>query len=282
MAKVKAVVPETVFRHGYAVLNADDDLVYRMKDDLKCNIALFSMDEDNKRIKNHSKKGGLSTVFENGFITILKGNWKIRVMNVKDIPITFEGKALHNIANCLPAVLAAYLYRDITIDDIRSALSSFVPSAAQTPGRLNFFNFKNFTFLADFAHNPHGLKLLCDFVSKLDYPKKIGIISGTGDRRDEDIRELGEISAQFFDEIIIRCDKNLRGRNAEEIISLLQQGVQKTNPDLPTMVIANENEALEYIYTHPQHGALYVILCDVVSGALDKIKELKNREDAEA
>ena len=282
MAKVKAVVPETVFRHGYAVLNADDDLVYRMKDDLKCNIALFSMDEDNKRIKNHSKKGGLSTVFENGFITILKGNWKIRVMNVKDIPITFEGKALHNIANCLPAVLAAYLYRDITIDDIRSALSSFVPSAAQTPGRLNFFNFKNFTFLADFAHNPHGLKLLCDFVSKLDYPKKIGIISGTGDRRDEDIRELGEISAQFFDEIIIRCDKNLRGRNAEEIISLLQQGVQKTNPDLPTMVIANENEALEYIYAHPQHGALYVILCDVVSGALDKIKELKNREDAEA
>ncbi len=282
MAKVKAVVPETVFRHGYAVLNADDDLVYQMKDDLKCNIALFSMDEDNKRIKNHSKKGGLSTVFENGFITILKGNWKIRVMNVKDIPITFEGKALHNIANCLPAVLAAYLYRDITIDDIRSALSSFVPSAAQTPGRLNFFNFKNFTFLADFAHNPHGLKLLCDFVSKLDYPKKIGIISGTGDRRDEDIRELGEISAQFFDEIIIRCDKNLRGRNAEEIISLLQQGVQKTNPDLPTMVIANENEALEYIYTHPQHGALYVILCDVVSGALDKIKELKNREDAEA
>ena len=282
MAKVKAVVPETVFRHGYAVLNADDDLVYRMKDDLKCNIALFSMDEDNKRIKNHSKKGGLSTVFENGFITILKGNWKIRVMNVKDIPITFEGKALHNIANCLPAVLAAYLYRDITIDDIRSALSSFVPSAAQTPGRLNFFNFKNFTFLADFAHNPHGLKLLCDFVSKLDYPKKIGIISGTGDRRDEDIRELGEISAQFFDEIIIRCDKNLRGRNAEEIISLLQQGVQKTNPDLPTMVIANENEALEYIYAHPQHGALYVILCDVVSGALDKIKELKNREDAGA
>ena len=279
MAKVKAVVPETVFPHGYAVLNADDDLVYGMKDELKCNIALFSMDEDNKRIKQHSKKGGLSAVFENGFITILKGNWKIRVSNVKDIPITFEGKALHNIANCLPAVLSAYLYRDITIDDIRSALSSFVPSSTQTPGRLNFFNFKNFTFLADFAHNPHGLKLLCDFVSKLDYPKKIGVISGTGDRRDEDIRELGEISAQFFDEIIIRCDKNLRGREPEEIINLLKQGVQKTNPDIPTMVIANENEALEYIYANPQPGALYIIMCDVVAGALDKIRELKERED---
>ncbi|MEP6711960.1 MAG: cyanophycin synthetase [Ferruginibacter sp.] len=281
MAKVKSVVPETVFPHGYAVLNADDDLVYAMKNELKCNIALFSMDEDNKRIKQHSKKGGLSAVFENGFITILKGTWKIRVMNVKDIPITYEGKAIHNISNCLASVLACYLYRDITIDDIRSALSSFVPSSTQTPGRLNFFHFKNYTFLADFAHNPHGLKLLCDFVSKLDYPKKIGIISGTGDRRDEDIRELGEISAQYFDEIIIRCDKNLRGRNADEIINLLKEGIQKTNPDLPTMVIANENEALEYIYAHPQYGALYIIMCDVVAGALDKIRELKDREDAE-
>ena len=279
MAKVKAVVPETVFPHGYAVLNADDDLVYAMKDNLKCNIALFSMDEKNERIKEHSKESGLSAVFENDNITILKGNWKIRVINVKDIPITFEGKAIHNINNCLPAVLAAYLYRDININDIRSALSSFMPSATQTPGRLNFFKFKNFTFLADFAHNPHGLELLCDFVSKLDYPKKIGVISGTGDRRDEDIRELGEISAKYFDEIIIRCDKNLRGREASEIISLLQEGVQRINPKIPTMVIANENEALEYIYAHPHQGALYTIMCDVVAGALDKIKELKERED---
>lgn len=279
MAKVKSVVPETVFPHGYAVLNADDDLVYAMKDNLKCNIALFSMDEKNERIKEHSKDGGLSAVFENNNITILKGTWKIRVINVKDIPITFEGKAIHNINNCLPAVLAAYLYRDININDIRSALLSFMPSATQTPGRLNFFNFKNFTFLADFAHNPHGLQLLCDFVTKLDYPKKIGVISGTGDRRDQDIRELGAISAKYFDEIIIRCDKNLRGRDASEIITLLKEGIQSTNPEIRTMVIANENEALEYIYAHPQPGALYTIMCDVVAGALDKIKELKERED---
>ncbi|MEI9908884.1 MAG: cyanophycin synthetase [Bacteroidota bacterium] len=81
--------------------------------------------------------------------------------------------------------------------------------------------------MADFAHNPHGLRLLCDFISKLDYPTKIGIISGTGDRRDEDIRELGEISAQHFDEIIIRCDKNLRGRTAEDIIGLLKEASRR-------------------------------------------------------
>ncbi|MBO9659035.1 MAG: cyanophycin synthetase [Chitinophagaceae bacterium] len=279
MAKVKAVVPETVFPHGYAILNADDDLVYKMKEGLSCNVALFSMDENNPRIKKHCAKGGLAAVFENGYVSIMKGTWKIRVMPVKDIPLTYEGKAMHNIQNCLPSVLATYLFRDISIEDIRTALSSFIPSSTQTPGRLNFFHFKNYSMLADFAHNPHGLKLLCDFVSRLDYETKIGIISGTGDRRDEDIRALGEISAAYFDEIIIRCDKNLRGRTADEIIQLLKEGIEKVNPDLPTMVIANENEALEYIYANPKTGALYTIMCDVVAGALDKIKELKDREN---
>src|SRR6188474_3160836 len=164
----------------------------------------------------------------------------------KKYPLTFEGKAIHNIQNCLPAVLATYLFRDITIEDIRTGLQTFMPSANLTPGRLNFFHFRNYTILADFAHNPHGLKLLCDFISKLEYPLNIGIISGTGDRRDEDIRELGEISAQYFDEIIIRCDKNLRGRTADEIIALLKEGIDKVNPSLTTIVIPNEDVALEY------------------------------------
>ena len=93
MAKLKAVVPESVFSHGYAVLNADDDLVFAMGKDLRCNVALFSMDENNPRIKAHCKDGGLATVFENGYISILKGTWKIRVINVNDVPITFEGKS---------------------------------------------------------------------------------------------------------------------------------------------------------------------------------------------
>ena len=280
MAKVKAVVPETVFPHGYAVLNADDDLVFAMKDGLKCNVALFSMDENNPRIQEHCKKGGLATVYENGYVSILKGTWKIRVMHVKDIPITFEGKAIHNIANTLPSVMATYLYKSITINDIKTGLQTFIASSNTTPGRLNFFYFKNFTFLADFAHNPHGLKLLCDFISKLDYTYKVGVISGTGDRRDEDIRELGNISAQFFDEIIIRCDKNLRGRTADEIIGLLKEGINEVNPNIPQQVIADENKALEYIYENHKPGALYTIMCDVVAGALDKIKELKDRENA--
>ena len=177
--------------------------------------------------------------------------------------------------------MAAYLYRDITIEDIRSALISFMPSSTLTPGRLNFFHFKNFSLLADFAHNPHGLKLLCDFVSKLEYPRNIGLISGTGDRRDEDIREIGAIAAQHFDEIIIRSDKNLRGRSSEEIIGLLKEGIESHNKAIPMLVLANEEAALEHIYAHHHPGALYTMMCDEVRESLVKIKELKDREDQE-
>jgi cyanophycin synthetase len=281
MARVKSVVAETVRRDGFAILNADDDLVYKMKDELDCRVALFSMNENNPRITSHCDNGGLAAVYENGYVSILKGQWKVRVMAAKDIPLTYQARAVHNINNCLPALLATYLFRDISIEDIRSALDSFIPSASQTPGRLNFFHFRNFTFLADFAHNPHGLRLLGDFVRKLDYRHKIGIISGTGDRRDEDIRELGEISAEYFDEIIIRCDKNLRGRTADEIINLLKEGIEKVNPSIPTVIIPNEDEALEYAYANTAPGSLVTIMCDVVARALDKIRELKEKEERE-
>lgn len=282
MAKVKAVVPETTFKHGYAILNADDDLVYAMKDGLSCNVALFSMDEKNPRIVEHTKEGGYASVFENGYITIMKGTWKIRVLKVTDIPVTYGGKAVHNIMNCLPAVLSTYFWRNIEIEDIRLALQTFVPSTTQTPGRLNLFQFKNFQFLVDFAHNPAGLELLCDFVSKLDGEPKVGIISGTGDRRDEDIKELGKISGKYFDEIIIRQDKNLRGRTAEEIVNLLVAGIKETQPkEIPIQIIYNEKEAIMHAYNNAKPGSLITIMCDVVAEALDLIKGLKEKEDTE-
>jgi len=280
MAKVKAVVAETVFPHGYAILNADDDLVYEIRNNLTCHIGLFSMDENNPRIKKHCNAGGLAAVAENGYVTIMKGNWKIRVEKIVDIPITYGGKAVHNVMNTLPAILASYLYRNIKVDDIKEALESFIPSPTQTPGRLNLFKFKNFDFLVDFAHNQAGLTLLCDFVLKMTGSPKVGIISGTGDRRDEDIRDLGKISAGCFDEIIIRQDKNLRGRTAEEIVNLLVDGINSAKTkDIPITIIYNEKEAITHAYHTATPGSLITIMCDVVVEALDMIKGLKEAED---
>ncbi len=281
MAKVKAVLPETVINSGYAILNAEDDLVYAMHKGLTCNVAFFSMDEKNPRIVEHCKKGGYASIYENGYITIMKGNWKVRVIKVADVPITYGGKALHNIMNCLPAVLASYLWRNIKIDDIKLALQTFLPSPTQAPGRLNLFQFKQFQFLVDFAHNPAGLNLLCDFINKLEGSPKVGLISGTGDRRDEDIRELGRISAKNFDEIIIRQDKNLRGRSAEEMVNLLVEGINESKTkDIPIKIIYNEKEAIMHAYNTAKPGSLITIMCDVVAEALDLIKELKEQEDA--
>jgi cyanophycin synthetase len=282
MARVKSVVAETVYKHGFAILNADDDLVYEMRKNLQCNIALFSMDENNPRIIEHCKNGGHAAVFENGFVTIMKGTWKIRVQKVSEIPITYGGKALHNVMNTLPSILATYLYRNIKVADIKLALETFIPSPTQTPGRLNLFQFKHFKFLADFAHNPAGLQLLCDFVSKMDGSPKVGIISGTGDRRDEDIRELGAISAKHFDEIIIRQDRHLRGRTAENIVELLVEGINSNKmKDIPVTIIYNEKEAIMHAYNTAKPGSLITIMCDVVAEALDLIKSLKEKEDNE-
>jgi cyanophycin synthetase len=281
MAKVKAVLPETVTRNGYSILNADDDLVYDMRKNLDCKVALFSMDENSKRIKQHCSKGGMAAVFENDYVTIMKGTWKIRVEKVNDIPITFDGKATHNIMNTLSSVIACYL-SGIGLEDIKLGLQTLIPSPVQTPGRLNLFEFRNFKFLVDFAHNPAGLTLLCDFVNKLDSTYKVGIISGTGDRRDDDIREIGRISARNFDEIIIRQDKNMRGRTPDEIVNLLVEGIKEAKgSNIPLTIIHKEKDAIMHAYQNVKPGAIITIMCDVVPDALEFIKKLKEEEDKE-
>ena len=280
MARVKSVLPETVFPHGFAILNADDDLVYNMRKGLDCNIALFSMDENNPRIIDHCKKGGIAAVYENDYVTILKGTWKIRVDKVSDIPLTFGGKAIHNIMNTLPAILATYLFKNIKIEDIKVALQTFIPSPVLTPGRLNLFSFKEFDMLVDFAHNPAGLQLLCDFVSKLEGSPKVGIISGTGDRRDEDIKELGRIAALYFDEIIIREDSDLRGRTSQNMQELILAGINEARTkDIPITTVLKESEAIQFAHDHAKPGSLITIMCDNVAASLELVKSLKEKED---
>jgi cyanophycin synthetase len=278
LARAKAVVAKSVFPEGYVILNADDDLVYKMRNDVECKVALFSMDENNPRIKEHSANNGISCVYENGYFTILKGSWKIRVDKVSNAPITFGGKAEFNIQNALGAILAAYL-RDFKIEDIKLALETFVPSPVQTPGRMNIFNFKNFTVMADYAHNAHGMRAIGKFVAKVEATKKVGVIAGVGDRRDEDTIELAEEAAKVFDEIIIRQDKHLRGRTEEAIIALLKKGIQNIDANKKITVMKKESEAIDYAIRNAEKGSFIVIINDVVLAALDQLQKLKEEED---
>ncbi len=278
MARVKSVVVEAVMPSGYAILNADDELVTNMAKGLSCKIAYFSMDEKNPLVKAHCEKGGLAAIAENGYITICKGNWKIRVEKIVNIPLTFRGKAVFMIQNILPAVLTGFI-RNFKIEDIRLALETFIPSPVQTPGRMNMFEFKKFNVMVDYAHNPAGFQAIARFLEKIEAKPKIGIIAGVGDRRDEDILSLGTLAAKMFDEIIVRQDRNLRGRSEQEIIELMLKGIHAVDPSKKITVIPSEPEAIDYAFKNAKKGSFIIICSDVVPDALDQVMKYKEEED---
>ncbi len=271
MAQVKSVVAKSTFDHGFSILNADDDLVFKMAEELDCNIALFSIHANNPRVREHCAKGGLSAIIEKGYLTICKGDWKIRVAKIESIPLTLEGRAECMIKNILPCVLAAII-QDFKIEDIRRALQTFIPSPELTPGRMNIFNFRNFKFMVDYAHNTGGFEELKTFMERTGAAYKTGIITGVGDRRDEDIRNLGMLSGEIFDEIIIRHDKDMRGRSEKEVTDLLVEGIHIKNPDMPILVISDETEAIQYTIDHARNGSFIVLSTDSIYESIDYIR----------
>lgn len=277
MAKVKGVVIESVKRDGYAVLNADNKYCVSIGKNASCNVAYFSIDENNPVIIEHCKKGGIAAIYENGYITIKKGDWKFRVEKATLVPLTFGGRVTFMIYNVLAATLASYVY-GFKIEDIRMSLETFIPSSAQTPGRMNIFHFKDFKVMIDFAHNPDGFNGIKEFLSTIDSPAKIGIITGTGDRRDSDIRELGKISAQMFDHIIIRQDKFLRGREADDIVKLLVEGIKEIDQKQSYEYIPKEVDALKHALSLAKPGTFITALSDVIDNAIDIVQSYLDKE----
>lgn len=274
MARVKAVIPKTVCSQGYAVLNADDDLVFGMASGLRCKVAFFSLDENNPRIIEHISKGGLAAVCEEGYVSIFKNTYKIRVDRVADIPLTFGGKARFNIYNVLAATLACYVSH-MEINEIKTALRTFIPSHETTPGRMNLFKLPKQEVLIDYAHNAASMEAIGDFIKKIDATHKIGIIAGVGDRRDEDMIGVGRLAAEIFDEIIIRQDKDLRGRTGYEINNLLKEGIFQVKPELEPKVINKETSALAHALEYAPDGAFVVLFAENIPEAVKMVEDFR-------
>jgi len=280
LARVKSVVVRSVKKDGWAILNAEDEHCMKIANELSCNIAYFSLDEDNPIVKKLSKEGKVVAVYENGYITIKKGEWKIRIEKATLVPLTLGGKARFMIANVLAASLAGYLC-GFKIDDLSLSLQTFIPSAAQTPGRMNIFEFKKFKVLIDFAHNPSGYRGIEDYLTSVEASKKIGIIAGVGDRRDEDIKECATIAARMFDHIIIRQEKHLRGRTEEEIIGLIMEGIEASGRNVTTEIIKREVEAIKHAISNAEDGSFITALSDVVTNAIEIVQEYLDKENEE-
>jgi len=277
LTRVKAVVIGAVKRSGWAVLNADNKYCIKVAGKADCNVAYFSMDENNPVIVEHCKKGGVAAIYESGYITIKKGDWKIRVEKVTHIPLTFGGTVDFMIQNVLAATLATFLW-GYKIEDIRMSLETFIPSAAQTPGRMNTFRFKEFKILIDFAHNANGYNGVKDYLKSIEATEHVGVISATGDRRHEDIRETGRIAARMFDKIIICQEKYLRGRNAQDLIDLLMEGIADVKPDIEVIINNSGDDCLKYLIATAKSGSFITILSGTIDDAVAKVSDYLDKE----
>ncbi|UOR03866.1 cyanophycin synthetase [Hymenobacter aerilatus] len=271
MAAVKGVLPRTVRKNGWAVLNADDDLVYQMGHKLDCRVAYFSMDENNPRILEHVEDGGVAAVYEEGYITIYKNSYKLRIDRAAEFPITFGGRAGFNIENILAAALAGYL-AGFSKDDIKTALRTFIPSASKTPGRMNIFKYPQFEVIVDYAHNTAGITKFAEFLNATEATHKVGIVSGLGDRREEDTLGFARIAGQIFDEVILRQDRDLRGKTAEELRDLMTRGLQLDKLEIPITYIEDELDAIDHALHTARPGSVVCILTENIGGAIKKLE----------
>ncbi|AWI26791.1 cyanophycin synthetase [Flavobacterium pallidum] len=282
LANVKAVVARSVKTDGWAVLNAEDENCVRIANQIDCNVAFFAFDEDLPLIQRRIKRGRPVAVLSGNDITIIKGSDRIILDSVFNIPLTENGHCRFMISNVMAAALAAYCY-GLTIELIREALHSFTPDYETTPGRMNLFDMGTYKVLVDYAHNPHGLMAMKDYLSHVDASRKIGIIAGIGDRREEDTITLAKIAAGMFDHIIVRQEHSLRGKTVDEINALVVKGIQSAGTKTTYDLIPNEPEAIAFAIRMAAPGDLIVALSDghreVVDIILEEQEYIKSTAD---
>jgi cyanophycin synthetase len=224
LARVKAVVPQSVLRDGATVLNADNEWTVDMTRTARGEIIFFSMNEDNPVLRDHLRERGRAVVLrdtrQGEMITILEHRRETSLLLATHVPATFEGRARVNIANAMAAASAA-LADDISLDYIRQALRTFTSNFHQTPGRFNLLDLGGKRVVVDYCHNLAGLEAMADFVKRMESDRTVAVISMPGDRSDDDMKAFGALAGKTFDQIVIREDDNTRGRKSGEIADML-------------------------------------------------------------
>jgi cyanophycin synthetase len=284
LADVKQVVVEAVRRGGFSILNADDPLTVRMARQAGGRIIWFTLcggAEMSPMLLEHIDRGGMAVVREpgpdGGTIALYDYGRREFIMKAGDIPATLHGMAEFNVANALAAIAVA-IARDVPILTIRSAMSQFRSTFEQNPGRLNVHDAHGFRVIVDYAHNAAGLTALGNVVRGLAhrYKRTIGVVSMAGDRRDEDLIEMGQIAAGIFDELIFREDPATRGRPRGEVMGFLKDGALAAgrSPD-HIHLIAGEDAATAAGLAMGRPGDLIVITPTDVKACWQQVNDFK-------
>jgi cyanophycin synthetase len=303
LADVKAVPVEAVPRHGHAVLNADDPLIRPMRRRCSGEVVWFSMEPRGSEVREfvdtHCRRGGKAIVLEKSdkgdMIVVRHGSREMQLAWTHLLPATFGGRALMNVQNSLAAAAAAFA-AGAPLHDIRQGLRTFSTNYYLSPGRLNEIEVEGVHVIVDYCHNAPGMRALGDFVdrvgdglmqvSDLAKPSRIAVIATAGDRRDEDMRELGAVAAEHFDVIVVREDAALRGRARGETAELVAEGVRERSAAgarcKQVEVVLDEIEATRHAMSRANKGDLVVLCVDKHAAVLAELESWSQRAQAGA
>ncbi len=275
LAVLKRVIVQNVASSGMAVLNATDPMVAAMAKSCPGQVTFFALDSHHPVIATHRAQGKRVIYLEDDQIVAMQGPMQVRIP-LSDVPLTRSGAITFQIDNAMASIGAAWAI-GIPWDTICKGLASFVSDAQAVPGRFNVFDYKGATVIADYGHNPDAIKALVQAVSNLPAQRRSVVISGAGDRRDDDIREQTRIIGDVFDEVVLYQDACQRGRVDGEVLGLLRQGLEGARRTEQVDEIYGEFKAIDQAMDRLRSGDLCLILIDQVEEALAHIMHKVNR-----
>lgn len=272
LCHVKSLVVETVRPDGYAILNADDELVLAMAAKCPGQIIMFSLAaQGNRALAKHLAAGGRGVIVEDGAIVLVEGNRRDRLAELGSVPITFGGRARYNVANCLAAAGALW-GMGMEKEDIAAGLCSF-DARRHNPGRTNIYDLGTCRVILDYGHNYEGYRHVFDLMNSMVPQRKVGVVGVPGDRRDADIIAVGKLCGQQLDCIYIKEDQDLRGRKRGEVAGLLRRGIEQAERKPQVEEIYCEREALESAVSRHQPGDLIVVFYERLDALLSVLEK---------
>ena len=266
LAVVKRVVVQNVAPTGTAVLNAADPFVAKMAVACLGAVTFFARDCHHPVMATHRAKGQRVVYLEGKEIVAAEGIIEQRIA-LKEIPLTRNGTIGFQIENAMAAIGAAWGL-GIGWKIIRAGVATFINDAATAPGRFNVYDYRGATLIADYGHNPDAIIALVNAIDNMPAKRRIVVISGAGDRRDEDISQQTQILGNAFDEVILYQDQCQRGRADGEVLALLRQGLAKATRATLVEEIRGEFPAIDLALSHLKAGDLCLVLIDQVDEAL--------------
>jgi len=266
LAVLKRVIVQNVAPTGYGVLNAADPIVAAMATACPGKIIYFASDRHHPVMATHRAQGHRTVYVDGDSIVASEGSWR-ETIHLRDVPITRNGKIGFQVENVMAAVAAAWGV-GLPWQTIRRGLSGFVNDSDNAPGRFNVMDYRGATVIADYGHNPDAMRALVQAVNALPAQRRSVVISGAGDRRDEDIREQTVILGAAFDDVILYQDAAQRGRADGEVMALLREGLHGAARTRHVEEIRGEFAAIDTALARLQPGDLCLVLVDQVEDAL--------------